>query len=275
MSFPSIILVTNFMSGRGRAFRAQDNTQSAEPIAIINEKTARRFWPSYPVGQNPIGQHLIFGGSSKPVEIVGIVGDVHEYDLATDAGLEVYIPCAFMPPQTGNLAVKTVGDPMRMAEAIRATVHAIDANQPVSHLCAMEGALGQSIGQQRINVLLLGFFAGLALLLAVVGLYGVMAYSVAQRIPELSIRRALGAQASDILLMVTGQGLRLASIGIVFGLVGAICLTRVMNGVLFHVNAIDPVTFFVVSALFIVVAVAASCIPGYRAIRIEPVGVIR
>ena len=260
---------------KGRLFTAQDNTKSVPPVAIINEATARRFWPSYPLDQNPIAQHLIFGGSSKPVEIVGIVGDVHEYNLATDAGLEVYIPSSFMPPQTGNLAVKTVGEPMRMAEAIRATVHAIDANQTVSHLRAMEGALGRSIGQQRINVLLLGLFAGLALLLAVVGLYGVMAYSVAQRIQELSIRRALGAKGSDILLMVTGQGLRLASVGIVFGLLGAICSARVMNGVLFHVNAIDPITFFVVSALFILVAVAASCIPGYRAIRIEPVGVIR
>ncbi len=260
---------------KGRLFTAQDNTKSVPPVAIINEATARRFWPSYPVGQNPIGQHLIFGGSSKPVEIVGIVGDVHEYDLATDAGLEVYIPSAFMPPQTGNLAVKTVGEPMRMAEAIRATVHAIDANQTVSHLRAMEGALGQSIGQQRINVLLLGLFAGFALLLAVIGLYGVIAYSVAQRIQELSIRRALGAQGSDILLMVTGQGLRLSLIGVVVGLLGAICLTRVMNGVLFHVNATDPRTFLAVSALFILVALTASFIPGYRAIRIEPVGVIR
>ncbi len=261
---------------RGREFTARDNSLGAPPIVIINESFARRFWPAYPTGLDPVGQHMGEGVDKiKSAEIVGIVADVHERGLAFNAAPEFYVPYVIHPPQTAYLAVRTERDPLRLSNAIRNQVQAIDRDQPVSDVKTMDEVLEATVGQRRLTMLLLGAFALVALLLAVVGIYGVIAYSVAQRTQELGIRRALGAQQGDILRLVLGQGLGPTLVGVVIGIGGAFGLTRVMEAQLFHVSATDPVTFVGVALLFAGVALLASFIPARRAARIDPMAVLR
>jgi predicted permease len=261
---------------RGREFTARDNSLGAPPVVIINESFARRFWPSYPAGLDPVGRHIGEGVDKiKSAEIVGIVADIHERGLAADPGPEFYVPCVIHPPQTAYLAVRTEGDPLRLGNAIRSQVLAIDRDQPVSEIRTMDEVLEATVGQRRLTMLLLGAFAVVALLLALVGIYGVIAYSVAQRTQEVGIRRALGAQQSDILRLVLGQGLGLALVGVVIGIGGAFALTRVIEAQLFQVSATDPVTFVGVALLFVGVALVASFIPARRATSIDPMAALR
>jgi predicted permease len=195
---------------RGREFNDGDTRGNRRPVLIIDESLARRFWPQYPAGEDPIGQHVLFGapqGRDNQYEIVGIVASVRESGLANDAQPEIYLPMAQTPVPMADLAVKTEGDPLRLANAVRGQVLAIDRDQPVSAIRTMEEIVETSIGQQRAAMLLLGSFAGMAWLLAMIGIYGVIAYSVAQRTQEVGIRRALGAQEDDILRLVIAQGL--------------------------------------------------------------------
>jgi ABC-type antimicrobial peptide transport system permease subunit len=209
------------------------------------------------------------------MEIVGIVGDVHEGDLARESGSEFYVPTIVHPPQAAYLAVRTQGDPLRLARAIRNQVAAIDTNQSVSDVKTMEAVLDATLGQRRLTMLLLGSFAAVAVILAVIGMYGVIAYSVVQRTQEVGIRRALGAQQSDILQLVVTQGLTLALAGIAIGIGGAFALTRVMKNLLFHVSATDPATFVGIALLFVAVALVASYIPARHAARIDPMTALR
>lgn len=227
---------------RGRKFTAHDNAQSV-PVVIINENLARLFWPQYPSGPDPIGQHILIGASPQPTEIVGIAPNVRQYGRDDNPKPEVYFPCAQKPPQSAMLAIRTDGEPQLFANAVRSQVLAIDRDQPVSAVATMEELVEASEGQLRLMMTLLGIFAGAATLIAVVGLYGVIAYSVAQRTKEMGIRRALGAQRGDILSLVIGQGLRLALGGVFFGICGAFVVTRVLQDLLFKVSATDPVTF--------------------------------
>ncbi len=262
---------------RGREFTARDNTPGAPPVMIVNESMARRFWPDYPQGQDPVGQHINEGYDKAVgrIEVVGVAADIHEGGLASDAVPEFYLPCVVHPPQSAYLAVRANGDPLRIAGAIRSEVLAVDRDQPVSDIRTMEALLESSMGQRRLIMLLLGTFAGVALLLAVIGIYGVIAYSVAQRTQEVGIRRALGAQHGDILRLVLGQGLGLALAGVSIGIGGAYALTGVMKSFLFHVSPTDPVTFIGIAALFVAVALAASYIPARRAARIDPMAALR
>jgi predicted permease len=273
---------------RGREFTAHDRSGSFEAragggdgdrypiIVMINESLARRFWPDYPRGQDPIGQHILIGQAQQGgLEIVGIAADVHEGGLASDAAPEVYIPCADDPPQSAYLAVRTEGDPLGFANTVRNQVLAIDRDQPVSDIRTMSGMLEASVGSHRLTLLLLEVFAGIALSLALIGLYGVIAYSVAQRTQELGIRLALGAQQSDVLWLVVGQGLGLTLVGVALGIGGAFGLTRVMKSLLFQVSATDAATFVGTALLFVVVALAASYIPARRATRIDPMAALR
>jgi predicted permease len=262
---------------RGREFAARDNVPNAPPVGMINESLARRLWPAYPNGQNPVGQHLRLGPdeTSSGTEIVGIVTDVRESGLASDADTELYLPTSLYRPQRAGLIVRTDGDPERFANAIRSQVLSIDPDQPVSAVKTMDELLETSVGQQRLTLLLLGLFAGVAVLLAMVGLCGVISYSVAQRTREVGIRRALGAQQSDILRLIVGQGLGLTLAGVAIGLGGAFALTRVMKGLLFGVTATDPATFVEAAALFLVVALAATYLPARRATRIDPMAALR
>jgi predicted permease len=259
---------------RGRDFTARDNAPGAPPVMIINESLARRFWPG---GENPIGRHIKEGYDHAAgwMEIVGIVADVHEGSLASDAVQEFYVPCIVHPPQTAYLVARTEGDPRHFANAIRNQVLAVDHDQPISDITTMEAVLAGTLGQRRLTMWLLGSFAGVALLLAVIGMYGVIAYSVAQRTQEVGIRRALGAQQADILRLVLSQALGLAMTGVAIGIGGAFALTRVMKNLLFHVSATDPATFVGMAVLFIVVALVASYLPAHRATKIDPMTALR
>jgi putative ABC transport system permease protein len=262
---------------RGRAFTERDNVPGAPPVVMINEALARRFWPDYPNGQDPVGQRISTGFDKAIgwMEIVGIMADVHDQGLAADAEQALYLPTALHPPQVAYLAARTEGDPHRFVNTIRTQVLAIDGDQPVSDVKTMDEVIEASIGQRRLTMLLLGVFAAMALLLAMVGIYGVIAYSVAQRTQEVGIRRALGAKPADILRLVLGQALALALAGVAIGIGGALAITRVMKGLLFHVSATDPATYAAIALLFIAVSLVASYIPASRATRIDPMAALR
>jgi putative ABC transport system permease protein len=261
---------------RGRVFNEHDTPEAAR-VAVIDESLARRFWPGYPDGQNPVGQRLLIGGvNAKPAEIVGVVRNIHQsLDSRAEWRESVYVPFAQNPAPFALMAVRTTSDPLAFTRAIREQVLSLDRNQPVGEVLTMEDRIEAEVGQRRLLVVLLGAFALAALLLAVLGIYGVIAYSVVQRNQEMGIRRALGARESDILRLVIGQGCALALAGIAIGLVGAMGLTRVLTNQLFDVSPTDPVTFASIASLFLVVALGASYIPARRATRIDPIAALR
>jgi len=259
---------------RGREFTEHDDAKSV-PVVIVNENLVHLFWPEYPSGPNPIGQHILLGDNLHPLEIVGISTTVMQYSRDDSPKPAVYLPLAQKPPQAAMLAVRTNGDPLALASAVRGAVLAIDGAQPVSAVASMDELVDTSEGQLRLMMTLLGIFAGVATLIAVVGLYGVIAYSVAQRVKEMGIRRALGAQRSDILSLVVGLGLRLALGGVVLGAFGAFLLTRLMQDLLFQVSATDPVTFVGIAILFVTVALAASYVPARCASNADPMATLR
>jgi predicted permease len=260
---------------QGRSFELRDNAAGAQGVVIVNEAFARKYWPSYPKA-TPIGERLeIPVVSLKPLDVVGVVADVKHSGPTREAGVQVYIPDRLYPPQIAFLALRADGDPFRAVDAIRAQVRAIDPNQSITDVKMMDQILESATGQQHLAARVLGLFAGAGVLLAVIGLYGVMAYSVAQRTQEIGIRRALGARHGEVVWMVVGQGLRVTLIGLVCGLAGAYASTRLLQSLLFEVSTTDTTTFVVVPVVFVVVAVLASLIPAVRAARIDPVGALR
>ncbi len=274
---PGYFRVLGVSLERGREFNHHDDVANAPPVMVIDESLARRFWPAYPGGPDPVGQHLLLSNNdaAPAPQIVGIVADVHEGGLDENTGPEIYLPLALRPPPTSYVAVRVTGDPLSFANAVRRQIAAIDPAQAVSEIQTMDDIVDRSVGQRRLTLLLLGFFAALAVALAVVGIYGVIAYSVARRSQELGIRRALGAQQGDILRLVLGQGFGLALAGVGLGTAAALALARVTEGLLFHVNPSDPATFAGIGLLFIVVALAASYLPARRATRIDPMSALR
>lgn len=263
---------------RGREFTARDNATGAPPLMIVNETLARRLWPDYPKnGANPVGLHVkeAYDKAVGAMEVVGVVADIREGGLASRAVPEFYLPSVVHPPQTLYLAVRITTTEAAIANAIRTQVAAVDPDQAISEIRTMQGILDGTLGQRRLTMLLLGTFAGVALLLALVGIYGVIAYSVAQRTHELGIRRALGAQQSDLLRLVLQQGLTLTLIGGALGIGGAYGLTRIIENMLFEVTPTDPLTFAGVALLFLLVSLAATFIPARRAARIDPMAALR
>jgi predicted permease len=259
---------------RGRAFTIADNA-SAPGVTIIDESLARRFWPQYPRGENPIGQNLLVGSSKQPLEIIGIAAAVHQEGRDTDPVPGFYVPNAQQPPQAAILVIRTKSDPSAFADIVRRTVLQLDHNQPVSEIKTLSAVLDSSEDQRRLMFSLLGSFSIAATLLAVLGLYSVISYSVVERTREIAIRQALGAQRGSILALVLRQGLAIALAGIFFGIAGAAGLTRLLSSMLFGVQAIDPVTFISAAALFLIVALAASYIPARRAAAVEPMAALR
>jgi predicted permease len=260
---------------QGRSFEARDNVAGAVGVVVVNETFARKYWPSYPK-TTPIGDRLqIPVVTTTWLEIVGVVADVKHSGPTREADLQVYIPDRWYPPQIAFLALRADGDPLRTVDAVRAHVRAIDASQSVTDVKMMDKILETATGQQQLAARVLGLFAGTAMLLAVIGLYGVMAYSVAQRTQEIGVRRALGAGHSDVLWMIVGQGLRVTLIGIACGLAGAYASTRLLHAMLFEVSTTDAMTFVAVPIVFVVVTLLASLIPAARAARIDPVGALR
>jgi predicted permease len=260
---------------RGRDFSAHDIADS-QRVTIIDESLARQFWPSYPRGDDPVGKRLFIGGvNPKAAEIVGIVADVRQ-------GLEgnvwpgtVYLPFTQGSPQSAMFVIRVDGDPLRFTRAVREQVRALDPDQAIANVRTMETLVETQVGQRYLLMILLESFAVVALLLALTGIYGVIAYSVSQRTQEMGIRRALGASQGDILWLVIGQGFVLMLAGIALGLGGALAVTRVAKTLLFHVSATDPATFAGIAVLFLLVSLAASYIPARRAARIDPMAALR
>jgi putative ABC transport system permease protein len=259
---------------RGRDFTDRDNLDSA-PVAIISESAARVLWPQYPAGADPVGQSVLFGSNPKPLEIVGIAADVHQAGKDTDPRPGVYVPCLQKPPASAMLAVRTMSDPLTMSGVVRNQVLAMDRDQPVSDVATMDDVVDASEGDLRLMMRLLGTFAGAATLLALIGLYGVISYSVVQRTGEIGIRRALGAPTGNIISLVARQVFTLAAAGILLGIGGAFALTRLLQDMLFQVRATDPATFIGVPIIFLVVALGASYVPARRAAAIDPLAALR
>ncbi|HMF76556.1 MAG TPA: ABC transporter permease [Bryobacteraceae bacterium] len=260
---------------RGRTFTDRDR-EGAQRVAVIDEGLARRFWPTYPSGQNPIGQHLLIGGTNpQPAEVIGVVGNVHQSIDNSGWPESVYVSFAQNPLPSAMLVMRTEGDPLALTSTIRQQMQALDRDQPISDVQSMEDLVEAQLGQRRLLVMLLGLFAGVAVILALVGVYGVIAYSVTQRIPEMGIRRALGAREGDILWLIVGEAFGLALAGAVIGLGGALALTRVLKTLLFHVSPADPATFVTVALLFVLVALGASYLPARRAARTDPMVALR
>lgn len=258
----------------GRIFTEQD-LKGGRPVLIVNETLARKFWPNSTRDKPPIGQHLQLGRSPYPVEIVGIVSDLREGGAAFSVPAEAYLPARFSPPQTAYLLVRGDKDPLPLADAIRRQVSAMDRDQTVSAVKSMNELIESALGQQRVTTMLVGVFALLAVSLAAIGLYGVMAYAVAQRVAEIGIRRALGARPTDILRLIAGQGLCLSLAGILLGWAGALAVTRFLRTLLFGVGAADPGTFAEIALLLLLVALAASYLPARRATHIDPMMALR
>ncbi len=257
---------------RGREFTAHD-TAGSPKVLIINEALARSVFPQ----EDPIGKKLIIGWDPPLVEdeIVGVVGDIKHYGLDTASRPTIYWPEARYPYNVMTLVVRTSSDPENLAAAAIREIRAIDPDQPVSDVRTMEAVVSESVSGQRFNMVLLGIFAALALVLAAVSIYGVMAYNVAQRTHEIGIRVALGASHADVMRLVVGQGISLALAGIAAGVVGAFALTRLMSTLLFDVTPTDPATYAAVSALLALIGLAATYIPARRALRVEPIVALR
>jgi ABC-type antimicrobial peptide transport system permease subunit len=211
----------------------------------------------------------------QPIEIVGVLADVRNINLAADTQPEIYLPYAQLPTSSMNLVVRTAGDPHNLVNAIQMQVFEADRDQPVTAVRTMDEILEDGAAQPRFTTSLLGGLSLTALILAIVGIYGVIAYSVAERTQEMGIRLALGAARGDIFRLVLRQGLALASAGIVIGLAGALALTRLMESLLYHVSVTDPLTFGGGALLFTLVALLASYVPARRATKVDPVIALR
>ncbi|MFL6275566.1 MAG: ADOP family duplicated permease [Blastocatellia bacterium] len=252
---------------RGRNFSEVEDSQSRHTV-IISESMARQHFP----GEDPIGKTITVDMFEKPnpTQIIGVVGDAR-YDSLTDAAEPmVYFPLPELTYSFMTLAIRTDNDPGAMTAAVRDVIHAIDADQPISDVRTMNQVMATTLGRARFNTLLLGLFAGLATLLAGVGIFGVMNYSVTLRTREIGIRMALGAQPGQVLMLVLKQGLLLTTVGIGIGLGGALLLTRLISGLLFGVAATDPMTFAAIVLLLAVVSLIACYIPARRATRLDP-----
>ena len=257
----------------GREFTEQDAAGSL-PVAVINRTMARAFWPK----EDPIGKHIM-PGAPRPgaawLTIIGVVGDVKSAALDVPSIPQMYRPAPQHPDRTMTLVIRTSADPMSVVCEVRRQLFMLDKDRPLYHVAAMEQIVSDSIAPRRFDLLLLSGFAALALVLAAVGIYGVVSYSVAQRTHEIGVRVALGARPRDVLGLVARQGLVLALAGIAVGVAASLALTRLISGLLFSVRATDPVTFVTVSILLLGVALVASLVPARRATRVDPIAALR
>jgi putative ABC transport system permease protein len=262
---------------QGRAFNERDDAR-ATPVAAVNETMARQFWP----GEDALGKRFKVGpaeGTNPWLTVVGVVADVRQMGVDAPVKAEMFVPYWQAAPYTlfvpRDLVLRTTVEPSSLAPALRQAIREVDPNQPIANLRTMDEVLGRVTAQRRLWMILLTAFAALGLLLAALGIYGVLSYFVVQHTPEIGVRMALGAQPGDVLKLVIGKGMKLALAGVVAGLLGAFLLTRAMASMLFGVSAIDPLTFAGVAALLASVAFLACYIPARRATKVDPMVALR
>jgi len=261
---------------KGRLLSAQDNAQ-APSVVLINQAMARRYWGE----DDPVGKRFKFGyrAANMPwLTVVGVVGSVRQVGLNSDPFPEFYTPFT-QASQFGArprvLFIRATGDPLSVVAAVKDQIWAVDKDQTIWAVRTMDEIVSSSLAPRRFNLLLLGVFAALALVLASVGIYGVISYAVSQRAREIGVRMALGAQASDVLKLVIGQGMKLALAGVAIGLIASVALMRTMKNRLFGVSATDPATFAATALLLALVALAACWIPARRATKVDPMIALR
>jgi predicted permease len=258
----------------GRYFTAADKAGSV-PVVLVDEEMVKRFWPN----TDPVGKRITFddaaSDSAQWLQVAGVVGHTAQEGLDAEHRIQLYFP--YRQNGTGNLtlAIRTAGDPLDLAAGVRQAVQRVDADQPLARIGTMSDLVSQSVGPRKLSTTLLGLFAGLALLLSALGIYGVVAHSVTQRTQEIGVRMALGAARRDVLTIVMMQGFRIAGVGLIAGLMGAAGLTRLMTTQLYEVDARDPATFAAVAAILVTVALLATLLPALRAARLDPVQALR
>jgi len=263
---------------KGRLFTEQDGA-SGPPVAVVDDEMVKRYWPN----ADPIGKRIAFGNPQRDsvvdwITVVGVVGHTKHEGLDAENRVQLYLPYRAASGFVGGFmgfAVRTTGDPTRMLPAVRSALRNIDADVPIANIATMDANITASMGQRRFAMLLLGLFAAMALVLASIGIYGVVSYSVTQRAHEIGVRMALGAARRNVLGMVMRQGLLLVGIGVAIGLAGAFGLTRLIASQLFGVQPSDPSTFLVVATTLVGVAALATFVPAMRATRVDPVVALR
>ena len=255
---------------KGRVFTERD-TATSPLVVVVNQTIADRYWPA----QNPIGKHLANSRDRIPREVVGVVSDVKFTALNAANVEEMYLPLEQAPWPATALIVRSAGNPQSLVSAVRAKIAEIDRNLPITGIATMDSVVGSSVAQPRLIMQFVGVFAGFALLLAAIGIYGVMAYSVSARQQEMGIRMSLGAEPADILKMVVGQGMRLALLGVAIGVATSLALTRLISALLFGVHPTDPLAFSASALALLATALLASYLPARRATRVDPITILR
>ncbi|MGA8221316.1 MAG: ABC transporter permease [Candidatus Acidiferrales bacterium] len=256
----------------GRSFTVSD-TDKTQPVVVIDQVLAQRYWP----GEDPVGQQIKFGFGAglQGLTIVGVVGDIKSDGFEAPNVPHIYVPLGAFAPVNAVVFLRSRGEVEHLGEAVRRAVDSVDPNVPVHSISTMDQIISRSVADRRFALELLGVFAAVALLLAAIGIYGVMSYSFSQRTHEVGIRMALGAQRQDILRLALSEGMRVVAIGLASGLIGAAIVTRLFRSMLFGVAPADPVTFLSVSAILATVALLACYIPAQRATRVDPLVALR
>jgi len=253
----------------GRDIEERD-VDGAPFVALINETLARTVWP----GQDPLGRNILLG-ADHPVQVIGVVADIHQAGLDVPSKPEFYLSALQVPSPPSSLVIRTRVEPGSLVAAVRQTIWTIDPDQPITDVASMQQVLEKEVLQRRVQTTLLTAFAGLALLLAAIGLYGVLAYIVGQRIPEIGLRMALGAAPSNMLRQVVGHALKLTLIGIAFGIAASLAVSRLLTTMLFGVKPTDPATFAMVAVVLLLTAGIACYLPARRAMQVDPIIALR